>query len=145
MNESIPSDGSALTPVQRAVADHFSEGGSIVAVFAVLVILAVVVLAVAVIQHYQQQKNLHSPTTGDPHKLFAGLMHDLALPPSQRELLANVAKDLHLEHPAVLLMSCRYYDASMTRWVRSTRYSPEALTSTQRSLMNLRNCLYPHG
>ncbi len=145
MNESTPHDGAVLTPVQQAVADHFREGGSITAVLAVFVILAVVVLAVAVIYHYQQQKNIQSPTVGDPHKLFDGLMHDLALPPSQRELLAHVAKDLHLEHPAVLLMSCRYYDASMTRWVRSTRYSSDALTATQRSLMDIRTCLYPHG
>jgi len=145
VNESMPHDGAVLTPVQQAVADHFREGGSITAVLAVFLILAVVVIAVAVIYHYQQQKNQHSPTVGDPQKLFDGLMNDLALPPSHRELLAQVSNDLHLEHPAVLLMSCRYYDASMTRWVRNMRHASDELASTQRSLMDIRNGLYPHG
>jgi len=144
MNDPIPHGGRVLSPIQQAVTDHFRVGGSWMAVLAVLGILVAVVFAIAVINHYQQQKHTLTPTASDPQKLFEGLTRDLALPPSQHALLSGIVRDLKLAHPTVLLLSCSFYDASMTRWVRSASLSPDALSTTQRSMMDLRTRLFPH-
>ncbi len=145
MNDSIPFDGRILSPVQQAVKDHFRDGGSWVAILVVLGILAAVICAITIVNHYQQRKHILKPLASDPQKLFEGLTHGLALPPSQATLLTEIVRDLKLAHPTVLLMSCSFYDASMSRWVRQARLSSEKLSTTQQSLMNLRNRLFPNA
>jgi len=144
VNESMPHEGRVLTPIQQAVTDHFRVGGSGVAILVVLGILVAVICAIALVNYYQQRKHVLKPLASDPQKLFEGLTRDLSLPPSQHELLSGIVRDLRLAHPTVLLMSCSFYDASMTRWVRSARLSSDALSTTQRTLMDLRNRLFPH-
>ncbi len=145
MNNPIPHGGRVLTPVQQAVTDHFRVGGSWLAILVVLGILVAVVFAIAVVNHYQQHKLTLTPSASDPQKLFEGLTYNLALPPSQLALLLGIVRDLKLAHPTVLLMSSSFYDASVNRWVRSASLSPDALSTTQRSMMDLRTRLFPHA
>ena len=126
----------ALTETQRAVRGHFQEGGSVAAgLLIVLGVLAMVLLVHALTQ--QLRKKTQVIRFDDPNRLFRGLLQKLILSVSQRRLLDTIAGDLHLEHPAAMLMSPLLFDRYVTRWRsvagRATR-DPELVGQTRAAL-----------
>ena len=51
-----------------------------------------------------------------PGKLFQEMLLKLQLPVVERHVLATVAKDLHLEHPAAMLISSVLFDRHVGEW-----------------------------
>ncbi len=104
-----------LTEIQRAVRDHFQKGGSF---GAIAVVVLVVVLGVIIT--YVVTRRLRTVTKevelDSPGKLFQEMLLKLQLPVVERHVLATVAKDLHLEHPAAMLISSVLFDRHVGEW-----------------------------
>lgn len=109
----LTSDG--LTPLQLAVREHFQQGGSVTTiVFAVIAVLLVIVALYQIFKRRQQ--TVSRSRVDDPQRLFKDMLHILELPLQERKLLIRVARDLHLEHPSVLLLSGVLFERYFEQW-----------------------------
>ncbi len=104
-----------LTELQRAVSEHFNTGGSVLSVILVIASIVLLVATVAILTRRQEER-LETSTPSDPQKLFRDLVVNLSLNVQQRSLLANIAKDLELRHPTILLISSRFFEESVRKW-----------------------------
>lgn len=104
-----------LTVFQRAVRDHFREGGSATTLLLILLGIGGVLLLVRVLSPRGSRKP-EPEAFDEPLDVFTALMNQLALTPPQRRLLNQVAADLRLEHPAVLLLCPALFDRHLATW-----------------------------
>ena len=109
-----------LTPLQKAVREHFQKGGSMLAMLLVLLGIAAT-LALAYWLTRRQRSTIRKAPPNDPRKLFRDLQEKLRLPVPQRNFLNGVALQLHLEHPSVLLLSPVLYDRYVDQWRANDR------------------------
>jgi len=104
-----------LTEFQRAVRHEFESGATVTRVLLVLAAAVALILLAYWLLVMERRKE-----TPDEHQnseqLFRDLLHKLALPPPQRHLLETVAQELHLKHPAVLLLSEALFDRFVAEW-----------------------------
>ncbi len=127
-----------LTQTQRGVRDYFQEGGSLLIVaLVVLVIVGVVALAYVLTRTQKLAHEQHIPNS--PGQLFESVVGGLELAPGQQRWLSAVAKDLGLEHPAAMLLSRKLFADYVTSWKRLTKRStaspsPEAIEATHAHL-----------
>lgn len=105
-----------LTEAQRAVRDHFQEGGSIGSVLLVVGVVAGVILAACWLARRQRRRAQKHAPRDDPDRLFGDLLRGLALTAPQRGLLDTVAKELRLRNPAVILLSPTLFDRHVDQW-----------------------------
>ncbi len=116
---------SGLTEAQRAVREHFVQGGS-----AGTVLLVTIGLGVAVWLAYSLSRRTHQAgardSCNDAHKFFRDLMRRLNLAAPQRRWLSRVANDLRLDHPAVILLSRDIFDECVGRWREENAEAPPA-------------------
>lgn len=105
-----------LTEPQRAIRDHFQEGGSIVLVLAVMSVVAGVVLIAYWLTRRQQRRTERHARFNDPQRLFGDLLQGLSLTASQRHLLDTVVRELGLKHPSVILLSPTLFERHVDKW-----------------------------
>jgi hypothetical protein len=105
-----------LTGPQRAVRNHFQEGGSIGLVLLVMAAVAGVVLIAYWLTRRQQRSAQKHARINDPQRLFGDLLQGLALTASQRRLLATVVRELGLKHPSVILLSPTLFERHIDQW-----------------------------
>ena len=140
----IPQSG--LTEAQRAVREHFVQGGS-----AGTVLLITIGLCGAVWLAYFLSTRTHQAGAGDfcadAHKLFRDLMRRLNLAAPQRSWLRRVANDLQLDHPAVILLSRDIFDECVGRWREKNAEASPASSTHGRSpvAVGIRETLFPEG
>jgi hypothetical protein len=109
-----------LTENQRAVRDHFAEGGSILA--AALVAAGVLaIFFVAYVLTRRQEHARRDAVRNNPLELFQTLLGALELSAAQRRLLGTIAKDSGLANPAVLLLSPTLFRSHVDRWKERER------------------------
>ncbi len=145
MNEALLLELNRLTGFQRAVRDHFQQGGSIMAAFFVLAGIVAVVVLVKLLT--QSQKRSERPTATDqPQALFADLLAGLELTQQQRRLLTAVAQELGIKNPAVILLSGTLFDQYVGRWYERSRGQTGAVGATPdaRHIAHLRAHLFPN-
>ena len=104
-----------LTENQRAVRDHFAEGGSILAAALVAVGVLAIFFVAFLLTRRQEHARRHA-VRNNPLELFQTLLGALALNAAQRRLLETVAKDSGLANPAVLLLSPTLFRTHVDRW-----------------------------
>ena len=63
----------------------------------------------------------HRPTVDDPQALFVTMLEKLELSAEQVSWLKRVAKDLHMQHPTVLLISAPMFDECVAKWSTDSR------------------------
>ncbi len=127
-----------LPEFYRAVRDQFTRGGS--PVKAVLAILVIVVLVVVVYIVNRFERRVSAPVeTNDPQRLFRDMMHKLGLSAEQREQLDILSREMRLENPAVIVLSEKLFDQSITQW-RGRSEDPQA----RELLGRLRARLFPN-
>ncbi len=137
---------SGLTEAQRAVREHFKQGGS-----AGTVLLVTIGLGVAVWLAYFLSTRTQQAGAGDScnnaQKLFRDLMRRLNLAAPQRRWLSRVANDLRLDHPAVILLSRDIFDECVGRWRANSAETPPASNTHGRSpaAAGIRETLFPEA
>lgn len=115
MSEAFLLQATRLTPVQRGVRAHFQDGGSIAAVLVVLTVILAVLAAVRYLGRRQAAANRRK-SDSEPSLLFRDMVRKLDLSTAQRHMLDAVARDAHLPHPAVILLSESRFDDEVRRW-----------------------------
>ena len=144
MNEALLLELNRLTDFQRAVRDHFQQGGSIMAAFFVVAGIVAVVVLVKLLT--QSQKRSGRPTVTDqPQELFADLLAGLELTQQQRRLLTAVAQEFGIKNPAVILMSVALFDQYVGRWRERSRGKTDAVGAAPdaQHIARLRAHLFP--
>lgn len=137
---------SGLTEAQRAVRDHFLQGGS-----AGTVLLVAIGLGGAIWLAYLLSTRTDDAGAGDfcddSHKFFRDLMRRLNLAAPQRRWLSRVANDLRLDHPAVILLSRDIFDECVGRWREKNSEGSRASSTHGRSPVaaGIRETLFPQA
>lgn len=111
----VVAQAGGLSPVQRGVRDHFQNGGSLVAVVLVMVVIALFVVAAYFISR-STERSASAVWRDDPDALFNDLLHRLGLGVAQRKVLAQIARDRPLPNPTVMLLSQAVFDENVRRW-----------------------------
>ena len=127
-------------PLERVhgIRDRFATGGSTADVMQVLVLLAVglllLYLVTVVLQHYRRRQ------INNPRKLFGEVLCQLPLSVAQRDLLRRIARELGLDHPAVLVLSPQVFRSYSNRWMSASRSANQV---TRQRLDELAQALFP--
>ncbi len=106
----------------KAARDHFTRGGSPIVLVYAAVGAAALVVVLLIVQRIQS-RTVRRRSTFNPQKLFANLVGQSGLPVMQRETLRQMADDLRLTHPAVMLLGPEIFEAHARRWVSATTQS----------------------
>lgn len=101
----------------QALRDRFATGSGWGEVIAVLLVLAGCVLLLVLLHRLQHPGERREPD--DPHRLFRGLLTGLNLTAEQRRILRNMATDLRLEHPAIILLSPELFREQASKWSKT--------------------------
>ena len=129
-----------LTDVQRAVQEHFQRGGSKWTVLIILAILAGIILTTYLLTR-RQERRTGATIANDPMGLYRDLLTDLNLTAPQRKLMERAARDAHLPHPAVILLSPEVFSRHVeSQSTDSTRAVPQA---DQQLIAQLKETLFP--
>lgn len=115
MSPTVQSQLAQLTEIQRAVRDWLQEGGSPIAVLAVLACIAAVLFATYYLTRRQRRRD-QGAVFADPRQLLHTLLSKLPLTPSQRYSLTRVANELDLKQPAALILSPVLFDRYFDQW-----------------------------
>jgi len=128
-----------LTPIQRAVKEHFMRGGSL---GVVLMLLAAIVAVVPVVYAIVRLRDrMGKPRViNDPRRLYDDLVGALALEPHQREFLQRLAADLAIPHPTTLLLSPRLFNRAVKDW---RRRAPTAMSDWSETVAATYRVLFP--
>ena len=141
---SVQLGADGLTEIQRAVSEHFREGGSVVSVLLVLTCTAAIVVLAYGVTRRQQQRATRAGR-GDPRKLYQQLLQKLDLTNAGRRLLRAVAKDLQLKHATALLLSPTLFDRNVEQWQAQRRRigRPLAEAGPPELVAEVRGVLFP--
>ena len=131
-----------LTPVQRAVRDQFSRGGSLMDIAIVIAGLGGII-ALTYIFARRQQRNDRSVRRFDPRQLFDALLRKLYVTADQRRWLEGVASGARLDHPAVLLLSEKLFDRYAAEWASRHSRTSGADGSSDTTAAQVRSLLFP--
>lgn len=99
----------------EAVRDHLQRGGSPLAILLTVGAILALLMLLGGVHRIQHRRVTRSPIN-DPKKLFHSVMGDLGLTAVQRDLLRQMASDLRLEHPSVMLLSPVLFVEHARRW-----------------------------
>lgn len=134
-----------LTPQQRAVRDHFQEGGSLTAVL--LVILGFILLMIFAYGVFVWSRRKAKPELkhSAPATFLDALLEALALPESQAELVHQIVDVAQVKEPAKLLLVEKLFDDSSRKLLRHrAQHGGEAsLESATKRLAELKSFLFP--
>lgn len=100
----------ALTEFQRALRDHFREGGSISAFLLTALGLLGFVMMVYALVRWQQRAAAPAVVRNDPQKLYIGLLKKLNLGREQTDWLIAASRRAHLPHPTLMLLCEKTFD-----------------------------------
>ena len=129
-----------LSETQRAVREHFTEGGSLVEVMLLLVGLIALLVLLWSIRRRQEVKHA-AATIDDPQRLFGDLLERLELSGAQRRFLLDLAADLQLEHPTTILLSRRAFERHVDH--RRAQERRQDAGQTEALVSRLRARLFP--
>ncbi len=144
MNRAVLAQLDRLTELQRAVRDHFQQGGSATSVLLLLaVIIAVVMMAKFLTQ--RQRRSNRSAGTDPGRELFVNLLTGLELTQSQQRVLVAVAHEQRLKNPSVILLCPTLFDRYVGQWLEQPRRrsDPEDQRADAESITRLRKHLFP--
>lgn len=134
-----------LTPQQRAVRDHFQQGGSLTAVL--LVILGFILLMIFAygVLVWSKRKTKPEPKHSAPATFLDALLEALALPAPQAELVHQIVDVAQVKEPAKLLLVEKLFDDSSRKLLRHrAQHGGEAsLESASKTLTELKTYLFP--
>lgn len=135
----ILAQSAPAAPIERihGIRDRFSEGGS--AEGFIIVILAIGALFVALYIVASVIRRMRRRQTNSPRMLFQEVLRQLPLTIPQRELLRRIARDLALEHPAIILLSPQIFREHANRWMAASR---NANNATRDRLLTLSGALF---
>lgn len=144
MNRALLVQLDRLTELQRAVRDHFQEGGSATSVLLLLAVIIGVVMMVKFLTQHQWQSN--RPAETDPgRELFVNLLADLELTQSQQRVLVAFAREQRLKNPSVILLCPTLFDRYVGQWLEKPRRrsDPEDQRTDAEFITRLRKHLFP--
>lgn len=127
-------------PLSRffGIRDHFASGKGFADLMLAAVVIALgIVLLYGLLRLVQRRQRVF---LRHPGKLFAEILKRIPVSPAQRELLRRIARDLRLEHPAILLLAPRVFRNQTNRWMSLTR---SANPHTRQRLDFLAETLFP--
>ena len=129
-------------PLERVhgIRDRFATGGSTTDVMQVLVLLAVGLLLLylaAILWQHHRRRHINNP-----RRLFGEVLRQLPLSVAQRDLLRRIARELGLDHPAVLVLSPQVFHSYSNRWMSA---SCSANQVTRERLDELAQALFPRA
>lgn len=133
-----------LTEFQRAVRDHFREGGSVTSLLLVLLGIVGVVVLVRILSP-RSSRTEEPERLDEPREVFLALLNELELMPRQRRLLNRVATELELEHPAVLVLCPALFDRHLAAWQKRAALNGEVVgdLADPELVRKLRKRLFP--
>lgn len=134
-----------LTQAQRAIRDHFQQGGSILSVFMVLIVIA----AIVALAYWLSQHTAHFDGTAkrnDPVKLFFDLMRRMNFSQEQQKTLEKIVREQEVKNPAVILLCPNLFDRYVGRWEEQQPQSNASRKNHVRRqlLKETRQRLFPH-
>lgn len=144
MNLAILVQIDRLTVLQRAVRDHFQQGGSVTSVLLLLAVIIGVVMLVKFLTQRQWQSN--RPAGTDPgRELFVSLLDDLELTQAQQRVMVAFAKEQRLKNPSVILLCPTLFDRYVGQWLEKPkrRSDPEDQLVDAEFIARLRKHLFP--
>jgi len=112
-----------------------------------LLVLGAAIILLAIVYWPRRRKAVikAAPEINDSFKLFKDLTTKLPLNPQQQGLLTQVAREMRLEHPAVLLICAALFGKHTHDWQRMrahrTRKEPSKEQTAQ--LQEIRAILFP--
>ena len=130
-------------PLDRihGIRDRFSAGGSTEGFIVVLLSMAALFVLLYVLSRTLRRWRFRQ--TDNPRKLFHEVIRNLPLTIPQRELLRRMARDLGLDHPAVMLLSPQIFRTHANQWMAASR---NANAATRDRLLTLSGSLFgPHA
>ena len=134
-----------LTEIQRAIRDHFQQGGSTTAVLMVLLAIFCIFTG-AVVASRAQEWFLGNGRRDDPQRLYQELLRGLKLTTRHRTILQRMGEDRLLRHPTIILLSPTLYQRHADQWRTSASASRRDLAPpTEDELKAIRKALFPKG
>jgi len=127
----------------KAARDHFTRGGSpMILVYAAGSVILLV--AVLLVTQRLQLRTVKRRPADNPRKLFTNLVAQSGLPIMQREALRQMADDLRLSHPAVILLGPQVFKEHARRWAAAkTKPTPDSAPERlPESMVGLGNALF---
>ncbi len=133
------SSGESVAPIDRlhGIRDRFATGGSIADVVLVLTLMLVGLAILYGIMRWGMHRR--KGAFFSPRKLFDKTIRSLSLRVDQRDLVRQIAKDLRLKHPTVLLLSPQLLNLYSNQWMSATNNVTE---SQREQIDNLTNYLF---
>lgn len=104
----------------QAVHEEFQEGGTIGELFWPVVVLAVALAGLVLFQRLQQRFS-GKKVVQNPRRLFRVVTSRLRLGVLQRDLLYRIARELKLEHPAILFLSPAMFAEYTREWLEGVQ------------------------
>lgn len=101
--------------MQESIYEQFRQGGSLYEALLVVLAILAVVAAVFFAQRWQDRRRA-AAAPNDPEGLFTELMEHLGLADGQRAFLRELALELRLPNPAVLLLCPLLFDRHVEDW-----------------------------
>lgn len=134
-----------LTPHQRAVREHFQQGGSLTAVLLVMLGLVLLMTFAYGVLVYSRRKTKPEVAHSTPETFFDALLKALDLPAPQVELVRQIVDVAEVKEPAKLLLVEGLFDESARKLLRHrAQHGGEAsLESAARKMNELREYLFP--
>lgn len=132
--------------MQESIYEQFRQGGSLYEALLVVLAILAVVAAVYFVQRWQDRRRA-AAAPNDPHELFAELMEHIGLADGQRAFLKEIALELRLSNPAVLLLCPKLFDSHVEDWrMRHAHRAPVNGVEPRAVLLGqIRRALFPGG
>lgn len=105
-----------LSPAQRAVRDHFQQGGSFSGTVIVVSVLLIALVLLYLAGRREQRNRRQSAEA--PQRLFLSVVLQLPLERRQRQALLSLARDLRLANPTTILLSREMFDQAVVDWLQ---------------------------
>ncbi len=130
--------------MQESIYEQFRQGGSLYEALLVVLAILAVVAAVYFVQRWQDRRRA-AAAPNDPQGLFAELMEQVGLADGQRAFLMELALELRLSHPAVLLLCPKLFDSHVEDWRRRHAHQSSVNGVEPRAVLvgQIRRALFP--
>ncbi len=130
---------------QQSVRRWFQEGGAIGPVLAVFAVLAGALFLAHLLSGRQRRRD-PGVLRSDPAGLFADILKKMNLTAQQRKTLVDMARDLRIKHPTVVLLSPVLFERSWTGWKGDVAESAAPDGQARSDLYwQIRSVLFPSG
>ncbi len=130
-----------LRGLRGAFENKKTDPADIKMLVAMIIALVAVILIVAVLKRVRQKKQGRT-APHHPLKLFSHVLKKMGIGPADRFLMRSLAKDTHLQQPAVMLFSHELFKQHAVAWLETISLKPVE-THAKRRLQIIAHKAFP--